>query len=222
MAVSASAFCKISPVRHMCADSGVDHCMFVQNIGKHLHQIHVCPNPKITGIPIHERMAPFSKNNRSTCYVSGFPYKTSTTARFHFSLLLSLQQCDLKIRKCFQARPNVRPYLLCCSSNCSNCRVASSPKHVADLRMSVPNPKLFEPMAMRAVRSSFLNLSSIVTWSLGLIHKISTTLHLSSYSPTLQNNPSVFPKTDLENFMFASGFSPSFPSTILAHYEIYD
>ena len=57
-------------------------------------------DPKPSNIACDEPCARLSKNNHSTCYVSGFPDKTSTTAHLHFSsLLLSLQQCELKIPK---------------------------------------------------------------------------------------------------------------------------
>ena len=59
----------------------------------------VC-DPKTLCTPMYERCARPFKNTIKSFYVSGFSYKTPTTTRFHFSsLLVSLQQCKLKVPK---------------------------------------------------------------------------------------------------------------------------
>ena len=51
-------------------------------------------DPKTLGTPMYERCARPFKNTIKSFYVSGFPYKTATTARFHFSSLLLLVRKD--------------------------------------------------------------------------------------------------------------------------------
>ena len=118
--------------------------------------------------------------------------------------------------------PHVCPCLLCCSSNCSNCYVAVSPKHTGSIFVC-PKPKIdisdFDESCAFAL-SKLLNSFSSVTWSLGLLYKTPTTLHLSAYSPTLQNYQSIFSKGYFKDVMLASGFSSSYPSKVLAQYDM--
>jgi len=181
-------------------------------------------DPKTSNVCCDEPCARLSKNTIKSFYVPGFPYKTSTTARFHFSfLLLSLQHSELpkfqnmNNRKERPSLPSLLFLKLQQLSRCCITKRCSQPPHVC------PNPKIDisdvnEGCAVAL--SKLLNLFSSVTWSLGLLHKIPTTLYLSTYSPTLQNDQSVFSKKRAETLMLASGFSSSYPSKALAQYDM--